>query len=210
MELKTMPNVPITKTDHLKSQMAKFGVKDDVSKIKNLVVPAGETHVISSVDPKERGVKWLSDVGYKLQPKSIADLKKWIGIPDEVAGRIVRPQGDPVPRMITPDLLANNKVARHEVMGAALATGRAFITGDSRKISEAQIKSIDAVLHIPDHIHVFPVLADVTIEHNANLVLAANINHMTCGDLIIKTGGKLTCRSSYTTVAAYAVKGKQP
>lgn len=206
-----MPTAQISKTDHLKNQIARLGLKDDVSKLKNIVVPAGETHVISSQDPKQRGVKWLSDVGYKLQPKSIVDIKKWIGIPDEVARQITRPVAAPVAaRIVSPDLLARSAASRHEVMGAALANGRELVTRDSKNISAAQIQAIDAVLHIADHIHVFPVLADVTIDHNANLILGPDINSFACGDLIIKTGGKMTCKSTYTSISAYSVKGKQP
>jgi hypothetical protein len=208
-ELITMPTVQVTKNDFLKNELVKFGIKDDISKLKSLVVPAGETHMISSRDPKQRGVKWLSDVGYKLQPKSIVQMKKWIGIPDEIARQRVRPQVGPS-RMVSPDLLESDRASRHEVMGAAIATGRDYITGDSSKISQAQVQAIDSVLHITDHIHIFPVFMDVTIDHNATLVLGPDINSFHCGNLVIKTGGKMTCKSTYTAISAYSVKGKQP
>jgi len=205
-----MPGEKITKGDFLKAQLKKLGIKDDIAKLKDLTVPEGETHVISSQDPRAKGVKWLKDAGYKLKPKTIVDVKKWIGVPDTISRQLNRPQIQPVSRIISSDVLDKSKASRHLVKGAAITNARAYITGDSAKLSAADISAIDATLHIPNIERLFPVFSDVVIEHNANLVLAQDVNSLTCGNLIIKTGGKLTCKAGYTAIWAHSAKGKQP
>jgi hypothetical protein len=78
----------MTKEEFLEDQLKRLEIKEDVKKLESLTVPEGKTYVISGVDPQMKGAKWLKDTGYKLKPKSIVDMKKWIGIPDALARQI--------------------------------------------------------------------------------------------------------------------------
>ncbi len=186
-------------------QHARFGIKAGDIQAQDLVVPRGEMHVISQEDPKMPGVKWVRNAGRKLRPQSFADVKKWIGIPDPVARRIQQPGS-----LLPVSALAPFPGARGRGKAPAgpmpdlLAVAKNYLLGDS----SLQLQYSDFLAQLIHDIDIWvPFLRDVTVEHDATLVIARDVKSFNARNIVIKTGGKMDSRSDMLHINCRSMTG---
>lgn len=155
----------------------------------NQVLPGG-----LSVPPRKRLVlstdrAQCKDTGYVyLEPKTMDDVKRWIGVPDEVAAKRVCPP--PCPTMGSfvegsselRNLTTEQVRALHEV-------GRTFVYGDSRRVA-AHRDTLSALLVDAIIIGVF-VRKDIDIYPSAELVIGADVKVLWARHIRIWNGGAL-------------------
>lgn len=191
-------------SDFLSSRLAEVGLKADDVKAKDLVVPKGQKYCISQEDPKERGVKWIKDVGAKVKPKSWEHLKQLIGISDKAATRMPRISLKPIHRLASPEILKKHEVPKIELTRSAVEIAKRYLYTEStlylQYLPFLEVFFGKIIIWIPFFI-------DITVEHDATLIIGKDTKSLWARDIKIKTGGKMDIRSDMVHIHCRSMIG---
>lgn len=189
---------------YLDKRLAEIGLKADDVKAKDLFVPKGQKYYISQFEPKEPDVEWLKDIGTKVKPKSWKHLKQLIGIPDKTAKQIPRVSLKPLPRLASPDALKKDEALKRKLTNSAKQIAKAYLFTDSELYIQYEPFLTE---FFGDFQIVIPFFQDITIEHDATLIIGSDTNSLWANDIKIKTGGKMDIRSDMLHVNCRSVIG---
>jgi len=172
----------------------------------NLVVPAGETYLLAPEDPHKPGAKWVPNIGCQVKIESLADLKLWMGIPDTVARKIQ-------PRRRTPPVLRGERImvgplVPTKATASMFDVAKAYLIGDSA-LHAVNVDDLWEVVKLKPILW-FPVSLDVTIEHNAQLILGASVHKYIAGNIYIKKGGQMRVQSGFLKLECKSITGNLP
>ncbi len=190
----------------LKSRLEVHRLNYDEVAPQNLVVPAGETYLLAPEDPHKSGAKWVPNIGCKAKIESLDDLKLWMGIPDAIARKLQ-------PRHRTPPVLRGGRVevgplVPTKATASMFEVAKAFLVGDSALHAE----NLEAIWELVEEqpTQWFPVLADVTIEHDALLILSPSVNKFIAGNIYIKRNGQMRVQSGFIKLECVSITGNLP
>jgi hypothetical protein len=150
----------------------------------SLVVPEGRHVIIDGESIKQKGIVTLA-------PKTIDDVKRWIGVPDETAakGQCCRPPPSSIEAVNTAsDLRKQGAAAAHNLRAVA----DAYVNGDSRRVA-AYAPMLNHLLDRASIIGIF-LRRDIDIHRGATLEIGRNNRVLFARHIRIWTGGTLLVR----------------
>ncbi len=168
----------------LERRAAVYGLTSKDLLDENLVVPAGRHVIIDGESIKQKGV-------VSLTPKSIDDVKHWIGVPDETAakGSCCKPPTAGIEAVASASDLRKQGAAAARNLRAVAA---AYVNGDSRRVAAyAPILS-----HLLDRASIIGIFLrrDIDIHRGATLEIGRNNRVLFARHIRIWTGGRLLVR----------------
>ena len=125
----------------------------------NLEVPVNQTVVLDAADRK------LAKQLTQLTPKTIDDLKAWMGVPDAAFAHPAAPVAHPMAVLPVHDAYVP------EQSKTLHALARAYIFGDSRAVSRAQIPALNAWLVSIAGSIIIILYQDIHVAAGATLVV---------------------------------------
>jgi hypothetical protein len=164
----------------------------------NLEVPMNQTVTLDASDQK------LAAQLARATPKTIDDLKTWLGVPDaaftQAAAPVARPMAVlPVHEAYTPDQSA-----------ALYGVARAYIFGNSAAVSQAQIPALNAWLaSIAGSISII-TFQDIHVAAGARLVVNPSITVLFARYITIDQGGVIQVRCTHGGINCAGIKGASP
>lgn len=197
-----MPNIAI------ETRLKNFNLSSTTIQLANLEVQANQTLVLDTKDPK-----YSKNLSF-LEPKSIDDIKRWIGIPDQAFATVpVTSSRSPVVihRTISPDssirsgIVIPSTARFHPDQVATLQImARNYIFGHSSTVSVEQVPALNEWLKAQQiKIPIF-VFNDIHVAAGAVLNVKSKVlfaNHIT-----IDKGG-LIKMGNQSSIHAAGVKG---
>jgi len=177
---------------------AVYGLQLDHMWDQSIVVSAGKSVRLSGLErtTTERGL-------VRLQPKDLHDVKRWIGVPDELAGK--RSCCNALPAEL-PGLASAKDYRRLDANAqkAVRDLAHEYVYGDSRRV--APYKSIlDAVVDRATVTGIF-VRQDIEIHTGAVLEIAKNVKVLFARHIRIWRGGLLRLKGA-TKVDCVSITG---
>lgn len=164
----------------------------------DLEVPANQTVVLDAADQK------LARQLTVLTPKTIDDLKEWIGVPDAAFAAPAAPMMRsltvlPVHDAYTPE----QNVTLH-------AMARDYIFGHSAAVTPAQIPALNAWLQsIAGSIRIV-TFQDIHVGAGARLVVSPSIAVLFARYITIDQGGVIQIRCTHGGINCAGIKGAAP
>jgi hypothetical protein len=168
-------------TPSLIERLKVYGIEVRPDEIQPLRVPPGEKLALDADRYRDTRVFRL------LKPRSINDLKRWIGAPDGAFGHD-QPRFGPVPRV---DVERLKDEPTQEVAGALRAIAREYVHGNAKAVAQyepALTRYLLASRAIAISIFFFNV---VTINAGATLEIGKGSNVFVCDELRIHRDGTL-------------------
>lgn len=204
-----MPQVPLA------TRLQFYGVNSADQKPADLQVPANQEMVLNANDPK------LSRQVVKLVPKTIDDLKKWIGTPNAGFAHV---QAATASTLARPALANSNRLATlaqlHPVLQAVLPVhnkytpsedialrqlAAAYVFGHSETVNAAQLPALNKWISVIDPHLILIIFNDIHVASGATLVVNHNVlfaNHIT-----IDKGGKIQMKITKSKIDCAGIKG---
>jgi hypothetical protein len=181
----TMPEVTLA------ARLKVYGLDPAKLAITNLEVPAGKEIVLRADDRK-----YAKQV-QKLVPKDIADLKRWIGVPNAGFKKpVLRPQ--PLiparPKFTPTDGIALRKLAKQ------------YVYGHSDSVSPDQLPALNKwLVQLAGYVVVF-VLSDIHVAAGATLTVNAGVPILFANNITVEKGGKILMKATNAKIDCTGIK----
>lgn len=165
------------------TRLTAYGLAEADAFPDSLVVPEGKTLTLSAPAAGQKKAGYVT-----LRPKTIDDVKRWIGVPDSVGKR----------RTFPPLQTSRLAFVGGQAAGATLSKAQRvslkdladqYVNGDSSSLTHYSA-SISQILNKAFVNGVF-LLQDVDVLPNAELKLAANLKVFTANNIRIWKGGRI-------------------
>jgi hypothetical protein len=201
-KLPRVPRVPVAAaapTVSVATRLKPFGLSAAKLQLSNdLEVPVNQTVVLSASDKK------LAAQVTRLTPKTIGDLKTWIGVPDSVFAHPAVPA--PPPMAVLPVHTAYTPDQSKTLHVVA----RNYIFGNSGAVSPAQVPALNAWLgSIAGSISII-TYQDIHVAAGATLVVDPSITVLFARYITIDQGGVIQIKCSYGGINCAGIKGAAP
>jgi hypothetical protein len=178
-----------------------FQVAEVEQALGNLVVARGQqVHVTRRNPAVERHIRQLP------VPKSLAEVKRIIGVPDEVARVLSRPLR---PLAVNPALVSSQLAPEltAPVNASLWASARHAVFGTSGSVSPSEIVSIDQWIA-----HINPVIfaglfQDITVQSGGRLYIDADVQVLFANNILIEQGGQVLCLGSIVKFDCATLRG---
>lgn len=191
-------------SDYLDKRLREVGLKEGDVRAEDLIVPKGQKYFLSQEEPQQPDVKWIKDACINVKPKSWMHLKQLIGISDKAAKRIPRVYLKPLPKLASPDVLRKDKELKRSLTASAIQLAKGYLYAESDQY--AQYESIFTEI-FSDFQVVIPILANITIEHDATLIVGGEVKTLYANDIKIKTGGRMNILSDMMHIHCRSIEG---
>lgn len=170
------------------SRLSTYGLSNTDAFPDALVVPEGKSLTLSEPPAGTKKPGYVS-----LSPKTIDDVKRWLGVPDSVGKRRTLA---PLAKSTLSVLAAPAKLTE-ESLPALRAAAYQYIYGDSTALSQhtgalSQVLQLERVKSSLTGIAGIFLLQDVDVLPNAELKIAAGIKVFYANNVRIWKGGKIT------------------
>jgi len=191
------PKAPVeAPTVSVAARLKPFGlVAAKLSLTNDLEVPANQTVVLDASDQK------LSKQLSRLTPKTIDDVKAWIGVPDAA---VARPYA-PVARPMT--VLAVHDTYPPEQSAAFHGVARDYIFGHSASVPPAQLPALNAWLTSAAGLLNMILFQDIHVAAGAKLVINPSIAILFARYITIDHGGVIQIRCTHGAIHCAGIKG---
>lgn len=154
----------------------------------DLIVPQGKKMRVSRHADTD-----VSGHFKQLTPKTVADLKRFISVPDPPKPVAVQPviqKPVVVSTTLSPQLTAaQNKSLWTSAYNAVFSYGQA-------SVSVSEIASVNRWLSIINARLSIWLWQNITVEANAQLILASDVNILFANDILIQQGGQIICQGT--------------
>ena len=175
-----MPNVTVAE------RMKVYGLDASSMQMPNVTVEARKEFVLKADDPKYRGqVK-------KLVPKSLDDVKRWIGVSDKAFKRVSKIKEVtlvPIRARYSAVESSNLRKVAHQ-----------YVYGSTKSVSAAQISAMkDWFAKLNPGIIVIAV-ADIHVGAGATLVVDPSVPILFANHITIDPGGKILMRATSSKI----------
>jgi hypothetical protein len=166
----------------------------------DLEVPANQTVVLDAADPKY--AKQVS----QLTPKTIDDLKTWIGIPDTAFAQTAAPAPAEAPLTVLPV----HEAYLPQQSAALYGVARNYIFGNSNVVSRTQVPALNAWLKsIAGSIKII-LFQDIHVASGAVLVVNPSITVLFARYITIDQGGLIRVKCTHGGINCAGIKGASP
>jgi hypothetical protein len=186
----------------LKDILSKYNLQEIEGQLKDITVPKGTKMFLTNRPRSEYRENAVQGVYRTLKPKSLTEVKKWIGIPDEVARkrRILNVEGPVGPAAWrtarTLETVALPSPEKFEMAKANAPqrrmlkeVARNFVYGDSKTLVPAELAMAEQVLI--GAVLVAVASKNIVIEHDAQLVVQPDVWVLAANAIKIYQGGQL-------------------
>jgi hypothetical protein len=198
-KLPKAPRVPVATKVSLATRLKPYGLAAaKVQLTNNLEVPANQTVVLDAADQK------LAQQLTRLTPKTIDDLKAWIGVPDAVFAH----PATPVPPPTT--ILPVHDAYTPEQSTTLHAAARAYIFGNSAAVSPKQTPALNAWLGSIAGLISIITFQDIHVAAGATLVVNPSITVLFARYITIDRGGVIQIKCTYGGINCAGIKGAVP
>lgn len=181
----------------LAQRLEPYGINPAKIKLPDLKVPAQRELVLQATDRK------LKSQVVKLVPKSIEDVKRWVGIPNSAYEHVTATQ----PRLeagLQSVMPVHNKYSRAENM-TLFSLANTYVFGHSERVNAAQVPALNKWIEVSrPNIHVI-FFNDINVGAGATLVVNYRVlfaNHITIG-----AGGKIRMNVTQSGINCAGIKG---
>lgn len=166
-------------------RIALFGLTPQLPQIGDLVIPDNEVHYLSRTPPANAAAIWHKDLGRTVKPRDFAQLKQWIGVPDDAAKQLAHPpvfrtRARPRPTHLVSHLTHADKVDY----------AKAYVFGNSAALAQVSVELSDILQHIIVHF-----ARDIIVGHNARLIYGPDNHAVHARHIKIFTGGQIQANS---------------
>lgn len=152
------------------------------------------------------GVKWVPDIGSKIKVESLDDLKLWMGIPDTDARKRLPVRRSP--RVLRGSRIEVAPLVPTRATASMFDVAKDYLVGDSA-LHAANLTDLQKLVQLKPDMWI-PVSLDVTIEHNAQLILGPGVHKYIAGHIKIKTGGQMRVQSGFLKLECRSITGNIP
>lgn len=164
-------------------RLAEYGLTEADGFSQSLVVPQGKSLMLSAPAAGQKKMGYVT-----LQPKTIDDVKRWIGVPDNVGKR------RSLPALNTPELALLDSQSTVESLTKAQRVSLKniayqYVNGDSSSLTH--LSALLSKLVFNGIINGVYFLKDVDVLPNSELKLAANLKVFSARDIRIWQGGQI-------------------
>ncbi len=168
------------------------------AKPRDLKIPEGQTALLSA-QPEIAGrkVTLVEGVYHKLRPKSINDLKKWMGLPDEKAKKVPwGVQEGSFSKVVSQDQAGKIAFNPALLRDVRMMTKR-YVYGISGQVSQ-YVPILNQFVR--DYITgiIIACLQDIEVMSGATLDIQPDVHSLCARHILIHSGGKLLAHSDLT------------
>jgi len=196
----TVAKVPVAAVSvSAAARLKPFGlVATKVPLTNNLEVPVNQTVTLDAADQK------LAKQVTRLTPKTIDDVKAWVGVPDAAFAHPVTPITTPSTVLPVHDAYTPDQTA------TLYAVARNYIFGHSSAVSPAQIPALNSWLKsIAGSINII-LFQDIHVAANAKLVVNPSIAILFARYITIDQGGVIQIKCTHGSINCARITGAAP
>jgi len=184
----------------LAARLAVYGLSEKKVSLSDLRLERNEVRYLSGVDVN------LSKQVVRLKPKTIHDLKSWIGVPDEAISQVASPSVQIVqPRA---KFSGNVKsVSNHPVFAAS---AKYFVFRDSRSINSRLVPILSKwIQEITPLIHMF-LANDIHLSSGSQLVVTPDILLIFARNITIEPNASIRVQGTEMKIDCAKLVGVSP
>jgi hypothetical protein len=185
-----MAQVPI------ETRLAVYGLDAAKLQLTDLQVEAGQELVLTNDDHH------ATNQFVTLTPKTINDVKSWIGTPDSAFAHPITPVTRPA--TVIPALQEFTAVQHTDLHSLS----QSFVLGHSDTIAASQIPALNAwLVSINPQIFLFHY-QDITVKAGATLTLASAVHVLFARNVTIEHTGRVVVKANHCKVDAARITGE--
>jgi hypothetical protein len=190
----------------LQTRLALYGLERRQDRLADLRIESGQTVELDAADPS------FAEHHARLKPRSLQDLKRWIGIPDD-AVQVVQREEDGVrterrepiccaPHVAQPAILPENPDMQNNL--------HRYLFGHSSSIEDHHLRSMETFLSSESIAISIYVLRDIYIAKGARLVVPEKCQVLFARYITVETTGLLDLKATFARIDCAGMRRLPP